>query len=76
MMDPTRIEMANELSQYLIPILQKTLKKALEDATKCCINCVMFDEPNVMCKEFKMTPPPKVIAMGCPSFMDNEDVPF
>ena len=76
MMDQTRIEQANELGQYLIPILQKTLKEALENATRCCINCVMFDEKEELCKEYKMKPPARVIAMGCPKFMDNEEIPF
>ena len=70
--DEERIDTADRLAEYLKPMISK----ALADATKSCINCASFDEPKALCIQYKMKPPPRVIALGCPAFMDHDEIPF
>lgn len=42
-----------------------------------CINCLHFDEhQGEICRVYKARPPARVIAFGCISFADDDDIPF
>ncbi len=41
-----------------------------------CISCVHFRHKEEVCNLYKQRPPAKVIAAGCPQYMDNLGVPF
>lgn len=63
--------------------LRETLRTAVAQVladdilTSSCISCVHFKEKQgEICNLYKMRPPAKVIAFGCPSYMDNLDIPF
>lgn len=42
-----------------------------------CLNCDSFDEQNEVCTRYRQRPPARVIAFGCPDWVNlNDDVPF
>jgi hypothetical protein len=41
-----------------------------------CLVCLNFDETTELCKLFQQRPPARVIAFGCDSFKDVDDIPF
>lgn len=53
----------------LIDVIQKMDPKS-------CIYCEHFDEPSEVCKKYGQRPPARIIAMGCPDFENNDDIPF
>lgn len=66
-----RKEMIKQIGEYLGPIIVK----ALDDATRCCLNCDHF-RPNKgeTCGLNNKVPPPKIAARGCECFED--EIPF
>jgi hypothetical protein len=40
-----------------------------------CLTCFHFAEDTEQCNKFKVRPPAKVIANGCPDY-DDKDIPF
>lgn len=48
-----------------------------EKIIKSCLTCDHFNEPEEVCKKYKMKPPARVIAFGCESyFSSDEEIPF
>lgn len=43
---------------------------------KNCLNCIHFNEDDEICKWYKQKPPARVIAYGCESHDDIEEIPF
>lgn len=43
---------------------------------KNCLNCRHFNEKTELCYIYKQRPPARVIAFGCPTHKDNEEIPF
>lgn len=41
-----------------------------------CLTCTEFDEPNEICRLYKARPPARIIALGCPSYFDHDEIPF
>ncbi len=41
-----------------------------------CISCDHWQSVNEMCGLYKSRPPARVIAFGCPSYADDNDIPF
>ena len=44
--------------------------------TTSCISCLHFDEASEICKAFKQRPPARIIAFGCKTYEDKEEIPF
>ena len=55
-------------------VIGKYLADCLYDATKTCLTCDHFDEKAEQCGLYKARPPARVIAFGCPSYVN--EVPF
>lgn len=67
--------MFREVGAYL----QERLEKALDDATRTCLNCEHFvegppDRTGEKCGLNGLMPPPSIAARGCDNHMDK--VPF
>lgn len=67
--------MFREVGAYL----QERLEKALDDATRTCLNCENFiegppDRTGERCGLNNMMPPPSIAARGCDNHMDK--IPF
>lgn len=43
---------------------------------KSCLSCDHFTEATETCRLYNARPPARVIAFACPSFADDNDVPF
>ena len=41
-----------------------------------CINCINFKEQQELCGLVNQRPPAKVIALGCDSWEDKDEIPF
>jgi len=59
--------------------LSDAIKKALDEATRTCLNCEHFqpgpeDRSRETCGLNGLTPPPSIAARGCESYFDK--VPF
>lgn len=66
--------LANELRNRLRDTMNEVLANSLP--TSSCLSCVQFDEPNEICKLYKRRPPARVIAHGCPAYIDHYDIPY
>ena len=67
--------MFREVGAYL----QERLEKALDDATRTCLNCENFiegppDRTGEKCGLNGLMPPPSIAARGCDDHMDK--IPF
>jgi hypothetical protein len=47
-----------------------------EGMHKNCLNCISFEEKREICVVAKQRPPVRVIAYGCPQFIDKDEIPF
>lgn len=50
------------------------ISQVLYSMTKTCLTCDHFNEPQEQCTLYKQRPPAKIIAFGCPSYVN--EVPF
>lgn len=41
-----------------------------------CINCTHFAEKEEQCRLYKLRPPARIIAFGCKSYVDEDQIPF
>ena len=41
-----------------------------------CLNCELFKEKEEICIPAKQRPPARVIAYGCESHIDKDEIPF
>lgn len=65
-----RIEQIEGLADYC----SKALLQALDEATRCCLNCENFETDRETCRLNNLMPPPSIAARGCECFQDK--VPF
>ena len=47
-----------------------------KQAYESCLVCSNFNETNELCKLANQRPPARIIAYGCPQFIDAEQPPF
>lgn len=73
------MEQRGALTNKLRERLRQELAHVLADniVTSSCITCVHFKEQQgELCSLYKARPPARIIAAGCPSYMDYDEVPF
>jgi len=59
--------------------MRRTLNDVLanEIVASTCLSCIHFrEQQGEVCGLYKMRPPARVIAFGCPEYTDNLEVPF
>lgn len=66
--------LAEAVCQRIIQSMRSVL--AGELPVSSCLSCVHFNEPNEICGRYNQRPPARVIANGCPEYIDYYDVPF
>lgn len=47
-----------------------------EELVQTCITCTEFNEQSEFCRKYNARPPARVIAYGCPSYFNEEEIPF
>lgn len=67
---PDRQQIFANVADFLKPVIVD----ALERATKSCLTCDNFNEPNETCRLNGLRPPARVIAFGCECYED--EIPF
>jgi len=55
-------------------IVTPAVVEAIMSATRCCLTCDHFKEANEMCALYMKRPPARVIAFGCPAYVN--EIPF
>ncbi len=65
--DHVRSKLYNEIADLMVQT---------DGACRSCISCNHFDEKSEICKIAQQRPPARVIALGCPSYEDNDEIPF
>jgi hypothetical protein len=63
-----------QIISHLSDIAKEAFVNELTKATRTCLNCEHFDEPNEQCNLYNQRPPARIIAFGCDSYVDK--VPF
>lgn len=58
----------------MVTRLTKAVKEELDRATRTCLNCSRFDEPNELCGKYGGRPPARIIVLGCDGHED--EIPF
>lgn len=61
-------EMRNHLADWL--------KSYHPELVRTCLSCSSFNEPSEYCQRYKARPPARVIAYGCPSYINEDEIPF
>lgn len=67
---PDRQQMFDAIAEHL----KVAIVASLEGATKSCLTCDHFNEPGEICRLYQARPPARIIAFGCPSYVD--EIPF
>lgn len=62
--------LTGEIYQVLADKFKRT------DVYQSCITCVHFDPASENCKKYQQRPPAHIIADGCESYEDTNDIPF
>lgn len=56
----------------LTTLLTKRIREELDRSTRTCLNCLHFDEPNEVCRQYNnQRPPARIIALGCDGHEDE-----
>jgi hypothetical protein len=72
----------NTNREALVGLIQAAVNGAIagvfhnEKPTRSCLSCVHFNEAEEICLQFKQRPPARVIAHGCPAYVDVLEVPY
>lgn len=69
-----RDKLAEEVVSNIIRAVRSTLAGELPCSS--CLSCVHFNEPTEICGVYNQRPPARVIANGCPAYIDYYEVPF
>lgn len=77
--EPTRKETIERLGDEVGKYLGDAIKKALDEATRCCLTCENFiegppDRSGELCGLNHRMPPPSIAARGCDNWEDK--IPF
>jgi len=67
---------AIEIRASLIGLLFKQIEKPETYPYQSCLNCFFFNEKEELCNKYKMRPPARIIAFGCPDYSDVIEIPF
>lgn len=68
--------------EALIDMLQSGVRGAItgimnnEKPTPSCLSCCRFKEATEICMQYNKRPPARVIAHGCPAYIDVLEVPY
>lgn len=68
------IDDRNGTVAVMVSELTKAMRTEIDRATRTCLNCEYFDEPNELCGKWNARPPARIIATGCADHQD--DIPF
>jgi len=49
---------------------------ASEEVVKSCLSCEFFNEQAEKCNKWNARPPARIIAFGCPDYLDKDCIPF
>ncbi len=72
-----RKEAMLDLASGLRGALDRVLKEdQYQHPYQNCLLCDHFNEEKEVCKLYQKKPPARVIAYGCPSFEDEDAIPF
>jgi hypothetical protein len=69
-----REALANHVREKIRTAINEVLANQI--IISSCISCINFDEPSEICKVFKQRPPARIIAHGCPEYVDAYDIPY
>lgn len=75
--DPINDDLTFDTNYHLKRLLECAIAlstKKSGEFTKCCITCDTFNEKEEICTKYNMKPPARVIAFGCPEYVN--DIPF
>jgi hypothetical protein len=70
----TNINVPAHVQQFFIELLNHKSKRS--DFFQTCITCNNFDSETETCKLVNQRPPARVIADGCSSYKDKDEMPF
>lgn len=68
------LEDRNGAVAVMVQNLTAAMREELDRATRTCLNCEHFDEPNELCRKWDARPPARIIATGCADHQD--EIPF
>jgi hypothetical protein len=73
--EPIRRE---DLEAQLLERVRSAMQQVLAGEVNrvCCLSCVNWKANAEFCNLFKARPPARIIALGCPEYMDNKGIPF
>lgn len=67
------VKVPDVVSKFITELLIYNGKRS--DYFRTCITCLHWDKQNT-CNAYNTTPPPNVIADGCKSYEDEDEIPF
>lgn len=77
------VGLASAVADHFDRGIKHPSKDTFDGITPSCISCEHFEEhgrsgayPPETCRKYNARPPARIIALGCPSYMDNDDIPF
>ena len=70
-----RVDASYDLQSAIHGIIIKTIETT-DPLYKSCLNCNQFNEQKELCGLANQRPPARVIAYGCPSWEDVDEIPF
>lgn len=85
---PSKLQEAgNDINQNFREDANRTLSELLKCAIrlanakpelviKNCISCNFWNEQKEICNKYQQKPPARVIAFGCPDYLDMDEIPF
>lgn len=71
-----RKEAEIELRSLVMNGVLKILESKFHYPYRTCLNCFHFIEKDENCKMYNARPPARIIAYGCKSHDDNDNIPF
>lgn len=58
----------------VVDLVRPAIVEALHTATRTCLTCDHFKEKSETCQLYMKRPPARVIAFGCPAYIN--EIPF
>lgn len=78
MSDPNKFRVLGWIgvSRQLQKIMEAHVHSTPNGITPSCISCTAFHEQTEICETYNARPPARIIAFGCSSYRDKDDIPF